>query len=66
LHESRGVPVFGGDLNLHLIIHKVSLYTWHVARTADSKDGKLVRQLQSIEEGKASDGMLCSLQYCIY
>lgn len=35
LNEDRFVPVFGGDLRRHLIVHEESLNTWHVAGTAD-------------------------------
>lgn len=34
----RFVPVFGGDLCQHLVLHQADEDAWHVARSARSRD----------------------------
>ena len=40
--SERSVPVFGGDLNQHLVVHHAGQKVLHVAHSANSEEGKRI------------------------
>ena len=50
--EGPLAPVFGGDLNQHIILHEADVDTWHVAQSTPEQQSLAVQAMRNLVKAR--------------